>query len=57
MKLVEIVQRRGEGGRKRMMERVNLRYIVSTYVNIAIYPSVQLLYANKLPSKKKHLVP
>jgi hypothetical protein len=30
MKLVEIVQRRGEGGRKRMMERVNLRYIVST---------------------------
>jgi hypothetical protein len=29
------------------MEWVNLRYIVNTYVNITMYPSVQLLYANK----------
>jgi hypothetical protein len=30
-----------------MMERVNLRYI-SVYVNITMYPLVQLLYANKI---------
>jgi hypothetical protein len=30
-----------------MMERVNLRYIISTYVNITMYP-VQILYANKI---------
>jgi hypothetical protein len=31
-----------------MTEGVNLRYIVSTYVNITMYPPVQLLYANKI---------
>jgi hypothetical protein len=30
-----------------MIEGVNLRYIVNTYVNITMYPPVQLLYANK----------
>jgi hypothetical protein len=36
MKPVEIFLRRGRG---RMMEEINLiRYIVSTYVNITIYP-------------------
>jgi hypothetical protein len=30
------------------MEGVNLRYVVSTYANITMYPPpVQLLYANK----------
>jgi hypothetical protein len=37
---------RGEG-RGRMMEGVNLRCIISTYVNVTVYQSVQLLYANK----------
>jgi hypothetical protein len=27
---------------------VHLRYIVSTYVNIAVFPIIQLLYANKI---------
>jgi hypothetical protein len=31
-----------------MMEEFQLRYIVSTYVNITIYHPVQLLYANKI---------
>jgi hypothetical protein len=35
MKSVEIVLRRGEGERRRMKE-VNLRYIVSTDVNITM---------------------
>jgi hypothetical protein len=43
MKLTEIVLKRGEG-RGRMMEGVYLRYIVSTYVNIIMYPPVQLSY-------------
>jgi hypothetical protein len=30
------------------MDGVNLRYIVSTYVNIAMYSPVQLVYANKI---------
>jgi hypothetical protein len=30
-----------------MMEGISLRYIVSTYVNITMYPPVQLLYAHK----------
>jgi hypothetical protein len=47
MKPVEIVTRIGEEGSQRMMGRVNLRYIVSAYVNITIYPPAQLLYANK----------
>jgi retron-type reverse transcriptase len=43
------------GKRERIMERVNLRYIVSTYVNIITYPLVnlvKLLYANKIFEKK-----
>jgi hypothetical protein len=35
---VEIVLRRGKGERGRTMEGVNLRYIVSTCVNITMYP-------------------
>jgi hypothetical protein len=45
MKPVEIVLRRQKGKR---MEGVNLRYIVSTYVNIIMYLSAQLLNANKM---------
>jgi hypothetical protein len=40
------------GRRERMMEGVNLRYIVSTYVNIITYPLVQPLYDNKIFKKK-----
>jgi hypothetical protein len=43
MKPVEIVLRREGGreeGRGRMMEEIKLRYIVSTYVNIRMYPPV-----------------
>jgi hypothetical protein len=47
MKPVEIVLRRVEGGRGRMKEEVGLRYIVSIYVNITVYPPIQLLYVNK----------
>jgi hypothetical protein len=47
MKSVEIVLRMGGGGRGRMLEGISLRYIVSTYVNITLYPPVQLLYVNK----------
>jgi hypothetical protein len=43
MKSVEIVLRKG-GRRRRMEGRI---YLVSTYVNITMYPPVQLLYANK----------
>jgi hypothetical protein len=46
MKPVEIVLRSGGEGRGRMMEWVNLRYFVSTSVNITMYPPVELLYAN-----------
>jgi hypothetical protein len=42
MKSVEIVLRK-EGERGRKMEAVNIKYIV----NITMYPTVQLLYANK----------
>jgi hypothetical protein len=38
----------GRGERRRMMEGVNLRYIVTTHVNITMYPPVQILYANKI---------
>jgi hypothetical protein len=34
------------------MEVVNLRYIVSTYVNITMYLPVQILYANKINYRK-----
>jgi hypothetical protein len=37
---------KGVGKRGRMTEWVNLRYIISTYVNITMYPLVQLLDAN-----------
>jgi hypothetical protein len=37
-KPVEIVLRRREGGRGRMMVGINLRYIVSTHINITMYP-------------------
>jgi hypothetical protein len=32
---------------------VNLTYIVSTYINITIYPPVQLLCANKIIKNKR----
>jgi hypothetical protein len=51
MKPVEIILRRGWGGR--IIEGVNLIYIASTYVNITMYPPIQLLYANKIFKKKK----
>jgi hypothetical protein len=57
MKPIEIVLRRkGRWGRRRMMEGVNLRYIVCTYVNITMYPPVQLLYANKIIKNKIKIV-
>jgi hypothetical protein len=34
-----------------MMEGVNLRYIVTTYINIIMDPPIQLLYANKIIKK------
>jgi hypothetical protein len=37
-----------------MMEGVNLRYIVSTYVNITMYLPVQLLYANEVKINKQN---
>jgi hypothetical protein len=46
MKPVEIFQRRKVI--RRMMDVVNLKYIVSKYVNIIMYPPVQILYANKI---------
>jgi hypothetical protein len=56
MKPFEIVPRRRKGKRGRMMERlIQLRYILNTYVNITMFPSVQLLYANKIINKNlKH---
>jgi hypothetical protein len=47
MKAVEIFVRRGRGENRERLSRITLRYIVSTYVNITVYPSVQLLNANK----------
>jgi hypothetical protein len=44
---VEIVLQRREGRKGRMMERVNLKYMVSTHINITVYLPVQLLYASK----------
>jgi hypothetical protein len=38
MKPVEIVLRRGRKGKREQDGGVNLRYIVSTYVNITMYP-------------------
>jgi hypothetical protein len=31
----------------------NLRHIISTYVNITMYPPVPLLYTNKIIKNKK----
>jgi hypothetical protein len=45
---VEIVLRRGEGEGGGKMERVNPTTI---YVNITMYPPVQLLYTNKIIKK------
>jgi hypothetical protein len=46
---VEIVLRREEGTRGRMIEGVNLTNIyISTYVNVTMYPPLQLLYTNKI---------
>jgi hypothetical protein len=52
MKSVEIVLTIGEGGR-RMMEGVSLTNIVSTYVNITMNPSVQLINTNEIFKIKK----
>jgi hypothetical protein len=54
MKPVEIVLRSEERGWGRMIEGVNLRYILSTYANIKMYPSIQLLYTNKKFFKTKN---
>jgi hypothetical protein len=52
MKSLEIILRRGRDGSKKMMEGINLGYIVITYVNITIYPPIQILYGNKIIEKK-----
>jgi hypothetical protein len=53
MKDIEIVLgRRGEGKREKD-GGVNLRYVASTYVNITMYPPVQLLYAIKIILKNE----
>jgi hypothetical protein len=38
MKSAEIGLRRGGGGKREKDGGINLRYIVSTYVNITVYP-------------------
>jgi hypothetical protein len=43
MKPVEIVLRSGGGEKRKTMERVNLRYVVSTDVNITKYPPVLII--------------
>jgi hypothetical protein len=48
MKSAEIIPRKGGGGKGRTMKRVTLRYIVSSYVNITMYPPVQQLSVNKI---------
>jgi hypothetical protein len=48
MKSVEIVLRVWEGKGQKMMEGVNLRNIVSSYVNITMYS----LYNNHMPIEK-----
>jgi hypothetical protein len=45
---VEFVLGIGGGGRRRTMEAINLRFIVSTCINIIMCSPVQLLYANKI---------
>jgi hypothetical protein len=48
-KLVEILLRSGGVGRMRDNDRggESNRYIVSTYVNITMYPPIKLLYDNE----------
>jgi hypothetical protein len=48
---VDIVLRGWGGQWERMVEAENLRYIVSTYVNIMMDSPVHLLYANKINFK------
>jgi hypothetical protein len=38
MRPAEIILRRGDGEKRRIMEEVNLRYNMSTFVNVTIYP-------------------
>jgi hypothetical protein len=52
VKSVKIVLRSGGEGEGRTMKEVNLRYIVSIYVNITMNLTVQLLYANIIVFKK-----
>jgi hypothetical protein len=48
MKPTEIVLRRRTGRKRENDEGVNPTKIVSTYVNIIMYPSIQLFYVNKI---------
>jgi hypothetical protein len=47
--------KRGKGKEGEWWRGVNLRYIISTYVNITMYLPVQLLYANKNNNKETRL--
>jgi hypothetical protein len=51
MKPVNIFLRRGRG-EGRMMEGVNLRYIVSTYVSIKMYPLYNSYMLTKIRKKE-----
>jgi hypothetical protein len=55
MKPDEIVLRRqvGEEG-EQWRGQIQLRHTVRTYVNITMYPPVQILYANKIINKKEN---
>jgi hypothetical protein len=55
IKPVEIVLRRGKEDRGGTRQGVKLRYIVNIYVNITMYPLVQLLYADKKQKFKKEI--
>jgi hypothetical protein len=54
MKPVEIFLRRRGRLRRRTMEWVNIRYFLSAYVNVTVYPPVQLLCANKIILKNEN---
>jgi hypothetical protein len=43
MRPIEIVLRKRDRGQRRMMEGVNLRYTVSTFVNVTMYPSTIII--------------
>jgi hypothetical protein len=53
MKPVEIILSRGWGTKRENDGGVHLRSIVSTYINIKMYPPVQILYANKIIKNSK----